>query len=266
MSHVTTYVLKASPQEGCWHLDCTEIDDVIQASTVLADEAGMLTLSGQILAALPGLGHTPVPLRVGRGELISLQDGRGRGVHVLSDGRMKVLRFSDQGRVILLDLVEPGDVFGELSLLSEDLFAARKARSSYAEALEESTLYSIPCATFERLLHTHPRLALGIARLLGERCDKLERRLEAQVFYKVLTRLVNQLLELAERYGVEHEGGTLLSIALSQQDLGNLIGASREIVSLSLSDLKKRGLVGSKGRRLVVHEDRLREELAKMTS
>ncbi len=227
----------------------------------------MLTLSGQILAAMSGLGHTPVPLRIGRGELICLQDGRGRGVHVLSCGRMKVLRFSDAGRVILLDLVEPGDVFGELSFLSEDSGATHVGGGpSYAEALEEATVYSIPRITFERLLRTHPGLALGIASLLGDRCNKLERRLEAHVFHKVPTRLVNQLLELAESYGVEHEGGTLLSIPLSQQDLGNLIGASREIVSLTLSDLKKRGLVGSKGRRLVVHKDRLREELATITS
>jgi len=225
----------------------------------------MLSLSGQILSGLSRLGHTSVPLRVGRGELISLQDGRGRGVHVLSRGRMKILRFSDEGRVILLDLVEPGDVFGELAFLSRDGGAAHvEVGPGYAEALEEATVYSIPCATFERLLGAHPGLALGIASLLGERCNKLERRLEAHVFHKVPTRLVNQLLELAERYGVSHDGGTLLSIPLSQQDLGNLIGASREIVSLTLSDLKKRGLVGSEGRRLVVHEDRLREELARI--
>lgn len=240
---------------------------MMQVSAAVADDAGILSLSGQILSAVSGLGYTAVRLQVGRGELISLQDGRGRGVHVLSRGRMKILRFSDEGRVILLDLVEPGDVFGELAFLSENTGAAHvELGPSYAEALEESTVYSIPCVTFERLLRARPSLALGIARLLGERCNKLERRLEAHVFHKVPTRLVNQLLELAERYGVEHEGGTLLSIPLSQQDLGNLIGASREIVSLTLSDLKKRGLVGSQGRRLVVHEDRLREELARITN
>jgi CRP/FNR family transcriptional regulator len=239
---------------------------MMQVSIAAADEAGMVSLSGQILSAVSGLGYTAVPLRVGRGELISLQDGWGRGVHVLSRGRMKILRFSDAGRVLLLELVEPGDVFGELAFLSDAGGSHVEVGPSYAEALEEATVYSIPCLIFERLLRAHPGLALGIARLLGERCNKLERRLEAHVFHKVPTRLVNQLLELAEHYGVEHEGGTLLSIPLSQQDLGNLIGASREIVSLTLSDLKKRGLVGSQGRRLVVHEDRLREELARITN
>ena len=141
--------------------------------------------------------------------------------------------------------------------------AEASAGPSYAEAIDDATVHSIPRATFERLLRAHPGLAFGIASLVGERCSKLERRLEAHVFHKVPTRLVNQLLELAERYGVDREDGTLLSIALSQQDLGNLIGASREIVSLTLSDLKKRRLVGSEGRRLVVHVDRLKAELAR---
>ena len=212
------------------------------------------------MGALSALGQTPALLRVARGELICLQDGRGAGVHVLSRGLMKTLRFSDEGRVMLLDLIEPGDVFGELSFLSRP---ADEGGPNYAEAIDEAVLYSIPCVTFERMLRRRPDLALGIAKLLGERCSTLERRLEAHVFHKVPTRLVSQLIELAERYGTEHEDGTLISIALSQQDLGNLIGASREIVSLTLSDLKKRGLVDTHGRRLVVCVEKLRAELAK---
>ena len=229
------------------------------SSAALAADADTLTLSGQILSGLSSIGHRAVPLHVARGELICLQDGRGRGVHVLSGGRVKILRFSGEGRVMLLELVEPGDVFGELSFLSGDTDGPGP---SYAEALEDATVYTIPCETFERLLRACPGLALGIANLLGERCNKLERRLEAHVFHKVPTRLATVLLELAGRYGVDHENGTLLTIALSQQDLGNLIGASREIVSLTLSEFKKRALVGSKGRRIVVFEDRLRAELA----
>jgi CRP/FNR family cyclic AMP-dependent transcriptional regulator len=229
------------------------------ASAAAAEETGMLTLSSEILIALTNLGHTASPLRLARGDLISLEDGRGRGVHVLSRGRMKILRFSDEGRVILLELIEPGGVFGELSFAPEP---RDDCGSNYAEALEDSIVYTIPFLTFERVLRQRPTLAVGIASLLGQRCNKLERRLEAHVFHRVPTRLANQLLELATRYGEAHADGTLLCVPLSQQDLGNLIGASREIVSLTLSDFKRRGLVSSKGRRLVVRESALREELA----
>lgn len=233
----------------------------MQASAAALSDVETLSLSAQILSGLSSIGQRAAPLHVARGDLICLQDGRGRGVHVLARGRVKILRFSDGGRVILLDLIGPGDVFGEMAFLSGD--AGGESGPSYAEAVDDATVYSISCETFERLLRVRPGLALGVANLLGERCTKLERRLEAHVFQKVPIRLAAVLLELAGRYGVENEGGTLLSIALSQQDLGNLIGASREIVSLTLSEFKKRDLVGSKGRRIVVCEDRLRAELAK---
>ncbi len=230
------------------------------ASVAQADETGSLTLSSEILVTLTNLGYKPTAMRVGRGELISLEDGRGCGVHVLARGRMKILRFSDEGRVILLDLIEPGGVFGELNFVS---VPSSDGGSRYAEALEDAIVYSIPFLTFERALRQRPGLAVGIASLLGQRCNKLERRLEAHVFHRVPTRLVNELLELAERYGVAHDNGTLIPIPLSQQDLGNLIGASREIVSLTLSEFKRRGIVSSKGRRLIVREDKLRAEITR---
>lgn len=228
-------------------------------AAAVASEAEAVSLSSEILMTSAALGYTPGRLRVPRGELVSLQDGRGRGIHVLSEGHVKILKFSDEGRVILLELVEPGGLFGEPAFgLSRVL---PEGAPCYAEAIEDAVLHTIPVLTFERVLRHRPQLALGIASLLGDRCSKLERRLEARVFERVPTRLGHQLLELAERYGVPHDAGTLLSLALSQQDLANLIGASREIVSLTLSELKRRDLITSEGRRLVVREDPLREAL-----
>ncbi len=221
----------------------------------------MPVLANEILSAVARRGCVPTRRSVSKGDLISLQDGRGAAVHVLAHGRVKVLRFSDEGRVILLDLVEVGELFGEMSFLSGDLHPALS--QSYAEALEITELISIPRLTFERLLSGRPSLALRVAGLLAERCSRLEERLESQVFHRVPTRLAKQLLELARRYGETRGSGTVISLNLSQQDLGNLIGASREIVSLTITDFKRRGWVTSVGRRLVVHEDKLRESLSR---
>ena len=79
-------------------------------------------------------------------------------VHVLARGRAKVLRFSDEGRVILLDLVEAGELFGEMSFLSGDHHPGRS--QSYLEALEITELLSIPRLNFERLLSGRPSSSL----------------------------------------------------------------------------------------------------------
>ena len=218
---------------------------------------GRKTLSGEILSAVAGLGRAPAKLLLGKGELISLQSGRGAGIHIVSRGRVKTLRFSDQGKVMLLDLLGPGDLFGDLSFLSER--ADSEPVQSYAEAFEPSELYSIPAMMFERLLRLRPSLAVRIVGLTGDRCRSLERRLEARVCQKVPARLARQLLDLAGRFGERTSEGTLLPFAVSQQDLANFIGASREIVSLTLSDFRRRGVVRCRGRKLVLDTAGLRQ-------
>jgi len=155
----------------------------MHANVAVANEAEAVPLSSEILMTSTKLGHTPGRLRVPRGELVSLQDGRGRGIHVLSEGQMKILRFSGEGRVILLELVEPGGIFGEPAFGLNGVL--REGAPCYAEAIQDAVLHTIPVLTFERVLRQRPQLALGIASLLGERYSKLARRLEARVSERV---------------------------------------------------------------------------------
>jgi CRP-like cAMP-binding protein len=213
----------------------------------------------ELRSALAAVGGTGRRSRLPKGSMVSLHGGHEgqAGLHLLLEGRMKTLRFSRDGRVIILDLLSAGDVFGEMSLV-----AGGRAEPTYAEALEDVEVETVPVLLVERVLGARPALALAMARLMGARRSGLERRLEDQIFEKVPTRLSRLLLELAERFGAPAGGGTILEIPLSQQDLGNLIGASREIVSLTLSDLRRRGALSMAGRRIVVHEDALRREVS----
>jgi CRP-like cAMP-binding protein len=212
----------------------------------------------EIRSALASVGGTGRRSRLSKGSMVSLQgglEGHG-GLHFLLEGRMKTLRFSRDGRVMILDLLSAGDVFGEMSLVPDG-----RGEPTYAEALEDVEVETIPALLVERVLGARPALALAMTRLMGARRSGLERRLEDQIFEKVPARLGRLLLELAERFGVPSAGGTIVEIPLSQQDLGNLIGASREIVSLTLSALRRRGALSMAGRRIVVHEDALRREV-----
>jgi CRP/FNR family cyclic AMP-dependent transcriptional regulator len=177
---------------------------------------------------------------------------------------MKTMRFSEEGRVMILDLLDAGDVFGEMTLMDE-----LGAGATFAEALEAVEIETIPRFVFERALKGRPALAIAVARLMGARRNRLERRLETHVFLRVPTRLAFLLLDLCERFGepLPRPSGPqaieprfVLDISLSQQDLGNLIGASREIVSLTLSEFRRRGAVSMLGRRIVIEPAKLRAE------
>lgn len=228
------------------------------ASALLPRFREVPSCSQEIRAALASLGIGGRCLRLSKGSMVSLhEEGARSGLHLLLGGRMKTLRFSEDGRVMILDLLDTGEVFGEMALVAQE-----GTEPTYAEALEEVEIETFPRFALDGVLRGRSALALGIARLMAARCKRLERRLETQVFQRVPVRLASLLLELAERFGEPTERGTVVDIPLSQQDLGNLIGASREIVSLTLSEFRRREAVSMLGRRIVVYESKLRREAA----
>ncbi len=176
-------------------------------------------------------------------------------VYQLQSGRVKMSHVSTEGREVILDFVEPGELFGEMQILdaSEDVTA---------EALEDSRVLAIPRARLEGLLHDRPGLALRLARLVAVRRQRTELRLRTLAYSTVPQRLGNLLLQLCRQYGAPHHRGTLLRIRLSQGELGNLIGASREIVNCTLSEFRQKSLVDVSRTQLIVRERELAEELA----
>ncbi len=228
----------------------------MRASAALSRFREVPSFSLEIREELDSLGIGGKCFRLSKGSMVSLhEEGARSGLHLLLGGRMKTLRFSADGRVLILDLLDSGEVFGEMALVADE-----GAEPTYAEALEEVEIETFSRFALEGVLNGRSPLALGIARLMAARQKRLERRLETQVFQRVPVRLASLLLELAERFGEPNDNGTVVDIALSQQDLGNLIGASREIVSLTLSEFRRRDAVSMLGRRIVVHEAKLRRE------
>lgn len=169
-------------------------------------------------------------------------------IHVLLSGRVKVVRLSSRGRELILELIEPGEIFGEMSIMGEE------PQDVVAEAMENSCIGMLPRSKLDELLQHEPDLGMRIARLIAQRRRDMEKRVESLVFQRVPGRLAHLLLQLSGVYGTPDSRGTLLRIRLSQQDLGNFIGASREIVSLTLSDFRRRGFIDVRKRRLIIRQ------------
>ena len=185
---------------------------------------------------------------VSRGRPLIIPRTPQGAIHLLISGRLKIVRLSSRGREFILELVEPGEIFGEMSVLGEE------PQDVMAEAMEDSRVGILSRREFEELLRCEPFLAMRVTRLLTERRQGIERRMESLVFKRVPGRLAHLLLSLSRVYGVPDTRGTLLRIRLSQQDLGNFIGASREIVNLTLSDFRRRGFIETRGRRLILRQ------------
>jgi CRP-like cAMP-binding protein len=177
---------------------------------------------------------------------VYLPSDRAGAVLLLVSGRVKICHFTPEGKQLILALIEPGELFGELALFEG------AARGELAETVEASSLVALPREALVRLLERHAALSLGVTRLVGLRRQRIEQRLKNLLFQPLRNRLIHLLVELADRYGRPTPEGLLIDVRLSHQDLAGIVGSSRESVTLGLGELVAEGLLRRRGRRLVV--------------
>lgn len=149
----------------------------------------------------------------------------GNEMFAIASGRVKISAFSLDGKEILFDILESGDVFGELSLLDG------KERSASVTAIERCRLLVLEQRYFLPFLENNPRIGIKMLTALCERLRATNETLEDARFLDLPARLAKKILYLVRDHGQEEENGFLMKFRLSQEELGNLVGASRESIN-----------------------------------
>ena len=175
--------------------------------------------------------------RYERHSAIYLPGDQASGVLLLAEGRVRICDFTPDGKQAILAFIEPGEMFGELALIEAH------PREERAEAVTPATVVLIPGEAMQRLMESVPNLFLGITKLISFRRRRVERRLKTLLFRSHRERLMHLLLELAEQYGRRDSAGILIDIRLSHQDLANIIGSTRESVTITLGALQDEGAI-----------------------
>lgn len=157
-------------------------------------------------------------------------------IYLVKQGRVKLTRTSAEGREVILDILGPGEIFGELAVTGEEM------RTHSAIAADDALVCIITRQEFENLLRRHPEMALRVLKLVGLRRRELEMRLEDLIYQPVASRLVLTLLWQARRHGFRQADGSI-NLSLSQKDLAHLVGASREAVADQIAEFKQAKLV-----------------------
>ncbi|MDA1049039.1 MAG: Crp/Fnr family transcriptional regulator [Planctomycetota bacterium] len=183
-----------------------------------------------------------------RGTPIYLPMDETDAVFLLASGRVKICHLTPDGKQSILAFIEPGELFGELALLDAG------PRDEYAESIEKSTVVLIPGEVMRQTMEAHADVTLGVTKIIGLRRRRIEQRLKNLLFLSNRDRLTHLLLELAEQYGSQESDGVKLRIQLSHQDLANVIGSTRETVTVVLGEMQQEGLVRIGRRRIVILE------------
>ena len=183
---------------------------------------------------------------VRRRQVIYLPGDPGGAVYFVNSGRVKVSKVTRDGKELTLAYRMPGEVFGETCLIDGG------PREEMAEAMENALITEVERSEFERLLQTHAVLGYRLTKILAQRRRDVEAKIENLIFKDVNSKLAELLLRLGVEYGVEDSRGTLVALKITHQEMANLIGSTRETVSLTLAQFKKKGLIQTEGRKVII--------------
>ncbi len=181
-----------------------------------------------------------------RRRVIYMPGDPGDSVFFVNGGRVKISRVTPDGKELTIAYRGPGEVFGELCIVDG------RHREEMAEAMENALVTQVPRERFEKLLQVHLGLAYAMTQVMCERRREVERKMEDLVFKDVNAKLAELLLDLCENYGVDDDRGTLVAVKITHQEMANLIGSTRETVSLTLSQFKRNKLIATDGRKVIV--------------
>ncbi len=199
-------------------------------------------------------------------------DQPGEVVYVLLEGTVKILIEQMDGREVILAFLGAGDTVGEMSLVDSS------GRSANVMTMEKCTFLWMDRSTFQELLRNVPEFAQNLVRLLSSRLRMANEQIQSLSSLDVAGRLARQILAFAERYGEPGDGepagdddapapersaaaadpseqGTRISLRLTQTDLAELVGASRERVNQVMVDFRQKGYLSvDSGHHILVHD------------
>jgi len=188
--------------------------------------------------------------RYRRGDIIMEKEEPGHALFIVERGAVRIYVPSSQGNDLILAVLGPGDFFGDLSLLDG------RPRSASASVAIETTLLMLERADFMALLTNRPAAAMAVLEAVAGRLRETDEMASDLAFLDVAGRLAKRLLDLASTHGVERGGGVLIDLAVTQEDLANMIGVTRESVNRNLSEFQALGLISRQGRRIVIRDSK----------
>jgi CRP/FNR family transcriptional regulator len=183
------------------------------------------------------LAHLPCSriLEYRKGQLIYGEDQPSNAIFLIIDGKVKVTRPAHDGNLVVVDIYQPDEFFGESAFLE------LPRRSEQATALENAKLMTWSAAEIEEILLRRPRLALALLQILVQRTIEFTRRIESLSVDNIARRLARSLIRFSERLGAWQEDGVVRMAPFTHELLAQYVGTSREIVTHYMNQFRREG-------------------------
>ncbi|MFO7814766.1 MAG: Crp/Fnr family transcriptional regulator [Halanaerobiales bacterium] len=191
-----------------------------------------------------------------KGEIIFFENDDYGGLYLLVSGRVKLSMLSPDGKEKVLNILQEGDIMGEVSFFDLD------PHPITAEAMENARIVIIPREKLEGIITKKPGLALKIIESLTKKTRLLTSQVRELVFHDAAGRMASLMSRFADDFGVDIKGGKMIDIILTHKEIANLIGSSRVTVTKIINNFIDEGLIKMHKRKIVIiDEEKLGKKL-----
>ncbi len=208
--------------------------------------ANSLLFSGLDAKTLSYLGERAIRRNFDRGREIFHQGDEGNALFVVAEGLVKVWVSSGDGSEMVMATLRRPDAFGEISAVDGH------GRSASATAMEDSVLVSLDRSTLLDSVHRNPAVADSLLRALGDLARRITEQASDLVFLDLAGRVAKCLVHLAERDGHADGDAIVLELPLTQTELAEMVGGSRQSVNQALKAFQSRGFLELRGREIAI--------------
>jgi len=181
-----------------------------------------------------------------RGMTIFDEGEPGDRLYIIVSGKVKLARHAPDGRENLLSVMGPSDMFGELSIFDPG------PRTSSAVCVTEVTAATMDSNMLKAWIDNHPEISQQLLRVLARRLRRTNASLADLIFTDVPGRVAKTLLQLANRFGTQEGGALRVNHDLTQEEIAQLVGASRETVNKALATFAHRGWIRLEGKSVLI--------------
>jgi CRP/FNR family cyclic AMP-dependent transcriptional regulator len=186
------------------------------------------------------------PIKLRKGQVLFKEGDDGDHLYIVTNGKIKLGTKAADGRENLLMILGPGDMFGDLSLFDAG------PRTATATAVTESRLLSLGQNKVMPWVKEHPEVSVHLLARLASRLRRTNEVVGDLVFSDVPGRVAKALVDLGIKFGEKKEDGLLVAHDLTQEELAQLVGASRETVNKALADFAGRGWIRLEARAVMI--------------
>ncbi|ANF95617.1 Crp/Fnr family transcriptional regulator [Paenibacillus bovis] len=194
--------------------------------------------------------------KLSKNAILHTPDDDRNGLFFIVTGNLRFYKTNLAGKQHTVCILSEGSVFGEV-----DTFSLGQ-RGAYVEAMEDSFVVSIPTEQFEPLLNKYAELSLRFLSEMSKRLRQQDELVEKLVLKDLRGKILYFLNRLSQKFGVEENGYQKIDIPLTHQELADMVGATREAVSVIVKELSNEGILVTSRRTIMIHIEKAMKEMA----